>query len=125
RILPRYPTRDVISLVEDISGKLAKELNLSISVEPHYRQDAPDPTPADAPVVRALEKAIRRVKGLDAKPMGIGGGTVAAFFRRVGLPVAVWITTSDSAHQPNELCLISDIISDAKVFACLYLDQYK
>jgi len=124
RILPRYPNREVIAFVEDISRKLAKELNLSISVEPHYQQDAPDPTPADAPVVRALEKAVKMVKGLDAKPMGIGGGTVAAFFRKAGLPAAVWITTQDSAHQPNEYCLISDIISDAKVFACLYLDQY-
>ena len=56
--------------------------------------------------------------------MGIGGGTVAAFFRRAGLPAAVWCTVSDTAHQPNEYCLISNILTDAKIFACLYLDEY-
>ena len=74
-------------------------------------------------MVKALARAIKNVKGLDARPMGIGGGTVAAFFRQVGLPAAVWITVPDSAHQPNEYCLISDIITDAKVFASLYMDD--
>ena len=55
--------------------------------------------------------------------MGIGGGTVAAFFRRAGLPAAVWMTQTDTAHQPNEYCLISNIMTDAKVFACLYLNE--
>jgi succinyl-diaminopimelate desuccinylase len=56
--------------------------------------------------------------------MGIGGGTVAAFFRKAGLQAAVWITMPDSAHQPNEYCLIKNIMTDAKVFACLYLDEF-
>ena len=55
--------------------------------------------------------------------MGIGGGTVAALFRQQGLPAAVWSTCPDTAHQPNEYCLISDIIRDTKVFAALYLDE--
>jgi succinyl-diaminopimelate desuccinylase len=75
-------------------------------------------------VVKALAGAIRRVTGKKAKPMGIGGGTVAAFFRSAGLPAAVWCTVSDTAHQPNEYCLISNILTDAKIFACLYLDEY-
>jgi succinyl-diaminopimelate desuccinylase len=54
--------------------------------------------------------------------MGIGGGTVAAFFREAGLPAAVWSTCADTAHQPNEFCLISHVITDAKVFATIYQD---
>ena len=77
--------------------------------------------PVDAPVVKALSASIRKVTGLEAKPMGIGGGTVAAFFRKAGLPAAVWITESGTPHQPNEFCLISNIVTDAKVFACLYM----
>jgi len=72
--------------------------------------------------VKSLARAIRMVIGKEAKPMGIGGGTVAAFFRQAGLPAAVWSTISDTAHQPNEYCLISNILTDAKIFACLYLD---
>ena len=71
----------------------------------------------------ALAEALNTVKGLEAKPMGRGGGTVAAFFRQTGLPAAVWITAQDTAHQPNEHCLISDIITDAKVFASVFMGQ--
>jgi succinyl-diaminopimelate desuccinylase len=55
--------------------------------------------------------------------MGIGGGTVAAFFREMDLPAAVWSTCPDTAHQPNEYCRIPDIMTDAKIFACLYQDE--
>lgn len=121
RILPLYGVDDIISAVKGIVSDLAKELDLFIHVEPVYREDAVNPTPIDAPVVKALEKAIKHVKGLKAKPMGIGGGTVASFFRKAGLPAAVWSTSPDTAHRPNEYCLIGDIISDAKVFAYIYL----
>jgi succinyl-diaminopimelate desuccinylase len=123
RILPSYKVEDILSSINDIAGDLARELDLSIKVEQYYRQNAADPTPAEAPVVKALSKAIRRVKGLEARPMGIGGGTVAAFFRKAGLPAAVWMTANDSAHQPNEYCLIKDITEDAKVLASVFLDE--
>lgn len=122
RILPDYKVDDIINEIKTISQELEKELQLSIQLEPVYRQDTFNPTPADSPVVTSLANAIKRVKGLDAKPMGIGGGTVAAFFRRNGLPAAVWVTSPDTAHQPNESCSISDIISDAKVFAHVYME---
>ena len=122
RVLPRYPVDEVVATARKIAQEVADGLDLSIQVEPVYRQDATNPTPSDAPVVKALANAIKRVTGLEAKPMGIGGGTVAAFFRRAGLPAAVWITMSDTPHQPNEYCLIKNIMTDAKVFACLYLD---
>ncbi|NIR17820.1 MAG: M20 family metallo-hydrolase [Desulfobacterales bacterium] len=124
RILPEYGVDDILDAAKKIAAQVANELDLSIFVEPVYRQEAATPTPADSPVVAALARAIKAVKGLDAKPMGIGGGTVAAFFRKAGLPAAVWMTMPNTPHQPNEYCLIKNIISDAKVFACLYLDQY-
>jgi succinyl-diaminopimelate desuccinylase len=40
----------------------------------------------------------------------------------VGLPSAVWSTVSDTAHQPNEYCLLSNLITDAKIFASLYMN---
>ncbi|UCB49569.1 MAG: M20/M25/M40 family metallo-hydrolase, partial [Deltaproteobacteria bacterium] len=125
RILPEYGVDDILAAAEEITGQVAKELDLSILVEPVYRQEAATPTPADAPVVKFLTKAIKTVTGLEARPMGIGGGTVAAFFRKAGLPAAVGITMPNTPHQPNEYCLIKNIISDTKVFACLYLDKYE
>ncbi|MCK4830590.1 M20 family metallo-hydrolase [bacterium] len=123
RILPRYTVDEIIAACKEISARISSELGLQIQVESVYREDAKEPTSPDAPVVKSLARAIKRVTGKDAKPMGIGGGTVAAFFRQAGLPAAVWSTISDTAHQPNEYCLISNILTDAKIFACLYLDE--
>ena len=122
RILPLYQVEDIMDFAKEKADEVAGELDLLITVEPIYRQDAINPTSEDAPVVKALIAAIKDVTGLDATAMGIGGGTVAAFFRKAGLPAAVWMTMPDSAHQPNEYCLISNIMNDAKVFASLYLN---
>ena len=121
RVLPQYQVDEVLSACREIALGIEAELGLDIAVEPVYRQEATEPTSAEASVVKALARAIKRVTGKEAKPMGIGGGTVAAFFRRAGLSAAVWSTGFDSAHQPNEYCLISNILTDAKIFACLFV----
>lgn len=123
RILPDYQADEVIEEVADIGERLARELNLKIEVEVIHRQDGAPPTSADSPVVVALSRAIKKVTGLTAKTMGIGGGTVAAFFREAGLPTAVWGTISPTAHQPNEYCLIKNIITDAKIMATIFLSE--
>jgi succinyl-diaminopimelate desuccinylase len=121
RILPDYTVDEIIMEVIKLKRKLAKELDLKIEVEAIHRQDCAPPTAADSPVVTTLAKAINKVTGLKAKPMGIGGGTVAAFFREAGLPAAVWSTISPTAHQPNEYCSIKNIITDAKIMATVFL----
>ena len=123
RILPDYSVDQVIAAAEGIAKSVGAETGFKIEVETAHRQDAALPTPSDAQVVTALKKAVLKVTGQEAKPMGIGGGTVAAFFREVGLPAAVWSTCPDTAHQPNEYCLISQVISDAKVFASICQDD--
>jgi len=125
RILPQYQTGEVLSACREMADKIGSELDLKIELETVQRQEAPAPTPIDSPVILALKRAIKVVTGRDAEPMGIGGGTVAAFFRKYGLPAVVWSTCADTAHQPNESCLIPDILTDAKVFAALYLDDDK
>ena len=124
RILPHYKVSEIISEMRAISDKVSEELTLKIEIEQDYRIDAPEPTPATSRVVQELILALKTVKGLEGKPMGIGGGTVAALFRQEGRHAAVWSTACDSAHQPNEYSLISNTISDAKVFASLYLGEF-
>jgi succinyl-diaminopimelate desuccinylase len=123
RILPDYSVDKVIAAAEGIADSVGAETGFEIEVETAHRHDAALPTPSDAQVVTALKKAVLKVTGQEAKPMGIGGGTVAAFFREAGLPAAVWSTCPDTAHQPNEYCLISQVISDAKVFASICQDD--
>ena len=124
RVLPPYKIDKIIKTVTDISDRVGEELNLHISIETVNREDASNPTPSDAPVIKALSRAIKKVKGVDASTMGIGGGTVAAFFRRAGFNAAVWSTCLDVAHQPNEYCRITDIIEDTKVFASIFMDDH-
>ena len=124
RILPEHDVDEIIETTGGIVSTVAAETGFEIELETDHRHDAPSPTPTDAPVVAALQTAVRTVTGREAKPMGIGGGTVAAFFREKGLPAAVWSTCQDTAHQPNEYCLISQVITDAKVFATIYQDHH-
>jgi succinyl-diaminopimelate desuccinylase len=120
RVLPRYPLESTVSAAREIASGVASELGLEVELETAHTEEAAEPTPVDAPVVRALQRAVKRVSGRKAKPAGIGGGTVASLFRKAGLPAAVWMTARDTAHQANEYCLVSDILQDAKVFACLF-----
>jgi len=123
RILPDYSVDEVIAEAREIAKSVGAGTGFKIEVETAHRHDAALPTPSDAKVVTALKKAVLKITGQAAKPMGIGGGTVAAFFREAGLPAAVWSTCPDTAHQPNEYCLISQVISDAKVFAAICQDD--
>jgi succinyl-diaminopimelate desuccinylase len=63
---------------------------------------------------------MKELRGRRPKPMGIGGGTVAAYFRRAGIPAAVWGTMAETAHSPDEYCLIKNILDDAKIFAHIF-----
>lgn len=123
RVLPYYDLNNVIEKVKELANTVSKKMGVEISIETVYRLDAPEATPKDALVVKTLLKAVENVKGKKAEIKGIGGGTVAAFFRKKGLPAVVWSTISDTAHKPNEYCIISNVIEDAKIFAYLMTNE--
>jgi succinyl-diaminopimelate desuccinylase len=117
RVLPDYDLAQIIGRVQAIATEAVQKFGVSVNVEPVQTLASAPPTKPEAPVVKALEQAIQQVYGRAAIPQGIGGGTVAAFFRKAGLPAAVWMTANDCAHQPNEFCYLSHILGDAKVLA--------
>ncbi len=117
RVLPDYDLGQVTERVRAIATEAAKKFGVTVNVEQVQTLASAPPTKPEAPVVKALQLAIRQVYGREATPQGIGGGTVAAFFRKAGLPAAVWMTANDCAHQPNEFCYLSHILGDAKVLA--------
>jgi succinyl-diaminopimelate desuccinylase len=123
RVLPEIDLEQVKARVFAIGTEVAQRFGVTLEVEPVQDLQAAPATAPDAPVVLALQRAIREVYGREAKPQGIGGGTVAAFFRQQGLPAAVWTTVSDTAHQPNEFCLLSNLLGDAKVLAHVFLEK--
>lgn len=121
RILPQYPLEEVEAKIRGMADEIEKQFGVDIVISSPQRAEAAPPTANDAAVVLALKNAIREVKGLEAKTIGIGGGTVAAIFREAGFPAAVWGTIKDTAHQPNEFALISNTLSDAKVLAHVFM----
>jgi succinyl-diaminopimelate desuccinylase len=121
RVLPEIDLARVISRVRAIGAEVVERFGVTLEVEPVQELPSAPPTSPEAPVVLALQRAIREVYGRQATPQGIGGGTVAAFFRQQGLPAAVWMTVSDTAHQPNEFCLLSNLVGDARVLAHVFL----
>ncbi|MBN1257012.1 MAG: M20 family metallo-hydrolase, partial [Planctomycetes bacterium] len=117
RLLPEVDVDEVLAVIHEICGQVEKATGVTIACDIEMRADSAPSTPPDAPIVHALKASVREVYGREAKPMGVGGGTVAAIFRRAGLPAAVWATINQTAHQPDESCAIANMVGDAKVFA--------
>ena len=121
RVLPEYDIAKVLRRVKTICGQVDRKFGTTSTIETTQRENAAPPTPADAPVVTSLLKAIQRVYGVQAKPMGIGGGTVAAHIRRAGAPAAVWARMDETMHGPNEYAIIPNLLGDAKVLVHVML----
>ena len=124
RVLPDYDVDDVLAYARDECRRLDEEFGTKTQTEVQNRLAAPAPTPSDAQAIRLLKPAIKDVYGVEAKPMGIGGGTVAAVFRARGVPAVVWSKADWTAHQVNESCSIANMVGDARVLARLFLQEF-
>lgn len=122
RILPCYPIVQVLKEIEKRIAEVEKKYNVKITYETPQKSESPA-TPVDSAVVKKLAAAIKKVHGLDAKTIGIGGGTVGAELRREGFPCVVWSTMDELAHMPNEYCIIENIVKDALTLAELFSQE--
>ena len=120
RILPCYSLAEVLSKVDEACREVEAKYNVKIEYTTPQKSESPA-TPVDAPVAQKLAAAIKKVHNIDAKFIGIGGGTVGAELRRCGIDAVVWSTLDDQAHQPNEYCLISNLIKDAQTLIELFM----
>ncbi|MCL4374067.1 MAG: M20 family metallo-hydrolase [Candidatus Marsarchaeota archaeon] len=120
RVLPKYKLDRIIADINKVTRKYEKK-GAKIRVQVYNREDPAKPTSSSSEIARIIEKAVLAVKGKKGRFVGIGGGTVAKYFRDLGIPAVVWATLPDNAHQPNEYLVIDDMVSDAKVFAMLFL----
>ncbi len=123
RLLPRYTIEEVEAKIKEMMGKIENEFGVKITMEENQKAPAAPPTSADALVVHALKEAIKAVYGKEGKAVGIGGGTVAALFRMADYEAACWAKMDETAHQPNEYCIIDNMIGDSKVFAHIFLQE--
>jgi len=123
RILPQYDVAKVLEKIREIMDGIEKSHQVKISFEEEQNAPAAASTRAEAAVVRALKAAVKEVYKKDATASGIGGGTVAALFRRAGFEAACWSKIDETAHQPNEYSIIDNMVGDAKVYAHIFLQD--
>ena len=116
RVMPCYQLSEVKAEMRAMADEVEKKFGVTVSFEPQQEAQAAPPTDPKAAIVVALKKAIKEVLGVKAKAYGIGGGTVAAFFRRLNLPAVVYARLNETCHMPNESCVIDHMMGDAKVF---------
>jgi len=118
RILPHYSKESVFSCIENIINDIQNKYHITANYT-LIQSTQSIPTSADSAIVKELSAAASEIYNVSTHPIGIGGGTMAAFLRNIGIDCAVWTKTQKSLHQPNEYVLLNDIIGDAKVFAIL------
>ncbi len=119
RILPQYAPDDVLAAARRLAREVEERRGVRVAVEPQHLLPTAPPTSEDSEVVVRLISAVRDVYGVEARPTGIGGSTVACLLRQRGLPAAVWCRVISNCHEPNEKSRISNTIGDAQVFAHL------
>ncbi len=123
RVLPSYPLEKVEEEIAKHCAAIEERFKVKIERKAAQREEAAPPTDNDAPVVLALQRAVKQVYQVDAQPEGIGGGTVAAYIRHAGFPAVVWARMDETMHTANEYALIPNLLGDAKVFAHLALQE--
>lgn len=111
RILPSYRIEEVVEAIQAAAEWFRATRGAKVSVD-IVASDEGAATPPSHPLVRSLAEAIRETRGVEAKPRGIGGGTVARYLRRRGYPAVVWMTCDETAHQPNEYTRLSYVVND-------------
>ncbi|MDH5754542.1 MAG: M20 family metallo-hydrolase [Candidatus Bathyarchaeota archaeon] len=119
RILPSYNLEGILKDIHEVAEEFERKTGAKIRIEVVQKKVAPKPTDANSKIVVMLNEAIKKVRGIEPKVGGIGGGTCAAFFRKIEVPAVVWSTTDEMAHQPNEYAKIENLVNDARVFAFL------
>ena len=120
RLLPVVPKKEILRAVEELAAQARQTFQVQVRVDVVNEESSP-PTPTEAPIVQELLSVLRKVRNVRAKPVGIGGGTVAGPLRNKGFPCAVWSTTEETGHTVNEYSKVDNLVADAKVFAALML----
>ena len=117
RILPAYEVDAVRSDITAVLDIFEQKTGTKIKMETVQLTRSGPPSDLEGEGMKALRWAVQKVRGVEPKPVGIGGGTCANFFRLAGMDAYVWQTIDELAHTPNEYCVVDNLVDDAKVFA--------
>lgn len=122
RLLPSYDIEEFIGTFRKMANSVAEKLGATVDVELVSMAKAAPPTSPDNPIIQSTVEAAKAVYKVEARPLGIGGNTVAQYFREAGFPCAVYSRLDESLHGPNEYCILDNIAGDAKVWTYVFLN---
>ena len=116
RINPCYTLDEVRAEMKKRIAAVEQKYGVTVEMT-ELQAEQSKATAADAPVVKHLAAAIKGAHGIEARCIGIGGGTVGAYLRNAGFDCVVWSTMDELAHQPNEYAVVKNIAIDAMTIA--------
>lgn len=119
RILPSYDMDDIIGFIRSVVKEHEERTGAVIDME--IVQFTNSGKVSDTDTVEYIEfvEAVKDITGNIPKHVGVGGGTCANYFRLKNLNAYVWQHGGGTLHQPNEHVMVSNIITEAKVYADL------
>jgi len=117
RILPNYDLDEVLRTFDSVARIFEDRSGAKITISLEQINKSGPPSSTESIALLTLSSAIKKVRGVDAVPRGIGGGTCANLFRLAGYDAYVWETVEELAHTVNEYCKVDNLVDDAKVFA--------
>ena len=123
RVLPGITIEEFEKVVNKEKADTEKKFGVKISYKYMQKEVAAPVTSPEAPVVKLLAGAVKDVLGVQPQIAGVGGGTCGAFFRKIGIPSAVWGLGDEVAHMPNEYTKISDLLGSSKVLAHMLMNK--
>jgi succinyl-diaminopimelate desuccinylase len=116
RIIPRYKVSEVYEEIKRVCDEFSREFDAPTKIEIVQMEDPSFNGPQGKKFVETVKIIIKEKRGIEAKEIGIGGGTCGAFFRKAGYPTIVWGTLDEVEHMPNEYAKITNMEKDAEVF---------
>ena len=119
RIIPYYSLDEFFDECNKICDDIEKEYGVKINYSLVQKVESKK-TPEDASIVKILSNTIKETHNQDTKIIGISGGTVAGHLRRNGIDCVVWSTLDSMAHNPNEYCIIKNMIKDSITLAMIF-----
>ena len=123
RVLPSYSMDSIITFLRSRLKALQQQNKAKIDLEMVERQDAGPATSPDAEIVRLMQQAIPQTTKSTTKLVGLSGQTVGNIFREYGYPCVGWgcSEAESTAHQPNEYCVLDNLLMEAKTFSSIPL----
>lgn len=119
RIIPEYSCDEVLQVVKEVAQKTEIEFGVKIKISVLQKTQS-RPTSENSQVVKRMGAALKKAHGIRSRTIGIGGGTVGAELRNKGFDCVVWSTLCDTAHMPNEFCVMENLVRDAQTLAVLF-----